>query len=292
LDKTMNDTTDSGIRNTSRPAAEPPECSLGGLPPLHDDRGGTAGFEPTAGAQPTPAALAVTTKTAAADGGQAPRPSPANGLSPGTKDQVDRPSDGHAGTPSPSGAGGAPDPFDPARLRLSQDFASTVGVKKALLTVPVRKPAKEWFIRVHPDMDYRIETAVVELKEEREIYLVDPGLWDALAGEATFGPRQLLTSINRQGTLFLWPIRLPGPDGKIDDWNRSALAAGKLAQGGWVRLTANLNAGHYDVFVATASLADPEWPDLPFKELLRIAFKDRLIESLDHPVLKKLRGEL
>ena len=33
------------------------------------------------------------------------------------------------------------DPFDPERLRLSQDFAATVGVKKALLTVPVRKPS-------------------------------------------------------------------------------------------------------------------------------------------------------
>ena len=27
------------------------------------------------------------------------------------------------------------------------------------------------------------------------------------------------------------------------------------------------------------------------RELLRVAFKGRLIDSLDHPVLKKLRGE-
>jgi hypothetical protein len=37
----------------------------------------------------------------------------------------------------------APDPFDPESLRLSQDFSAALGVKKALLTVPVRKPAKE-----------------------------------------------------------------------------------------------------------------------------------------------------
>jgi len=61
----------------------------------------------------------------------------------------------------------APDPFDANRLRLSQDFAASVGVKKALLTVPVRKPAKEWFVQVHPDESYRIQTAVVELKEDR-----------------------------------------------------------------------------------------------------------------------------
>jgi hypothetical protein len=27
-------------------------------------------------------------------------------------------------------------------------------------------------------------------------------------------------------------------------------------------------------------------------EILRIAFKDRYIDSMDHPVLRKLRGEL
>jgi hypothetical protein len=62
--------------------------------------------------------------------------------------------------------------FDPARLRLSQNFSESVGVKKALLTVPVRKPGRQDFVRVHPDEDYRLETAVVELKDERETYLV------------------------------------------------------------------------------------------------------------------------
>jgi hypothetical protein len=37
---------------------------------------------------------------------------------------------------------------------------------------------------------------------------------------------------------------------------------------------------------------EPEWPEVPFGELLRIAFRDRLIESLDHPVLRRLRGEI
>ena len=58
------------------------------------------------------------------------------------------------------------DPFDLNSLRLSQDFASAVGVKKLIMTVPVRKPSKEWFIRTHPDPDYRLPTAVLELKED------------------------------------------------------------------------------------------------------------------------------
>jgi len=42
-----------------------------------------------------------------------------------------------------------PDPFDVARLTLSQDFQSAAGVKQVLNTIPVRKPSKEWFVRTH-----------------------------------------------------------------------------------------------------------------------------------------------
>lgn len=197
-----------------------------------------------------------------------------------------------AGPPAPASNGQAPDPFDPASLRLSQDFASTLGVKKALLTVPVRKPDKSWFVRVHPAEEYALQTAVIELKEDRETYLVAPHLWSELATEATFSPRALFTAINRQAVLFLWPIRLPGPDGKVDEWSRSALEAAQMARTGWVRVAANMALGAYDVFQASGELAEPAWPETPFRDLLAVAFKGKLIDSLDHPVLRKLRGEV
>jgi len=194
----------------------------------------------------------------------------------------------NASTPAPT----APDPFDPASLRLSQDFAAGLGVKKALLTVPVRKPDKSWFVRVHPDDDYSLQTAVIELKEDRETYLVAPTLWPTLAAESTFSPRALFTAINRQGVLFVWPVRLPGPDGKVDEWSRNALEAAQKARKGWVRVAANMALGAYEVWDATGELGEPDWPDKPFRELLSIAFKGKLIDSLDHPVLRRLRGEV
>jgi hypothetical protein len=45
-------------------------------------------------------------------------------------------------------------------------------------------------------------------------------------------------------------------------------------------------------FRASADLPDPKWPDVSFKKLLEIAFRDRLIRSLDHAVIKKLQGAL
>jgi hypothetical protein len=187
----------------------------------------------------------------------------------------------------------AADPFDLASLRLSQDFASAVGVKTLLKTVPIRKPSKEWFVRSHPDPDYWFSTAVIELKDsDQETYLVTPDLWPLLADEQTFSPRLLVTTINQQRVLFIWPIRLPGSDGKIDNWSRSRLDAADEAKTKWVRVTANMSLGAYDVAVATGKLADPSWPEVTFQEIIKIAFRDRMISDWDHPVLKRLRGEV
>jgi hypothetical protein len=49
--------------------------------------------------------------------------------------------------------------------------------------------------------------------------------------------------------------------------------------------------GAYSVFYAD-NLPDPDWPALSFRDLLRIAFKDQFIQTLDHPVLRQLRGEV
>ncbi len=202
------------------------------------------------------------------------------------------PTDFPFGTNVPPPTDPKPDPFDPASLRLSGEFTAAQGVKKAMLTVPIRKPEKSWWVRTHPAEEYRLQTAVIELKEDRETYLVQQSLWADLSTESTFSPRMLVTAINRQGVVFLWPIRLPGPDRKLDDWSQSALEAANLAREGWVRVAANMSLGAYDVFQATGNIPDPDWPDAPFKDLLRIGFRGKLIDSMDHPVLRRLRGEV
>ena len=184
-----------------------------------------------------------------------------------------------------------PDPFDPAALRLDQSFADTVGVKKHTTTVPVRKPNRQDFVRVHPDPEYRLTpAAIIEVKEDREIYLVTPDMAQELPGE--FAAATLFTTINRQGVLHLWPVKLPGPDGKHNEWHRSAAEAAELAMKRWIRLTANMSLGAYEVFEATGDLPEPEWPDIPFPEILKIAFRDRIVDRADHPLVQRLRGQV
>jgi hypothetical protein len=51
------------------------------------------------------------------------------------------------------------DPFDLDALRV--EGLDDIGVEKVLLTVPVRKPRKTEFFRVHPDEDYCLDSMVL-----------------------------------------------------------------------------------------------------------------------------------
>ena len=128
------------------------------------------------------------------------------------------------------------------------------------------------------------------MSDDNETYIVAPSLHDSLNQEIV--AKRLVTSITRQGVLFLWPIRLPGADGKLDEWNRVAGEAAKLAITDWVRLVPNRALGSYEISMAMGNLPEPEWPDLPVGEILKIAFKDKLISDHDHPVLRNLRGQV
>jgi len=58
-----------------------------------------------------------------------------------------------------------------------------------------------------------------------------------------------------------------------------------------VRINADMNLGAYKITVARGAIPDPEWPNLTFKELLTIAFRDRLVSSLDHPLVRRYLGD-
>ena len=182
------------------------------------------------------------------------------------------------------------DEFDPAKLRLSQDFAQMAPTKKLIVSIPVHRPNKQTFVRCHPDEDYWFPAGVLEMTDDREIYIVAPSLHESLSQEIV--AKILVTSITSQGVLFLWPIRLPKADGRLDDWNRVAREAANYAINSWVRLIPNQSLGSYEIRVAEGALPEPDWPSLPFKEILKIAFKDKLIQTHDHPVLQSLRGQV
>lgn len=184
-----------------------------------------------------------------------------------------------------------PDPFDPAALRLSGETLQDPQVTAVLTAVPVRRPDKAWFVRTRPGEDNRLTTMLLEhwSGTSRELYLVAPELRHEFGELLT--PTTLFTAVNRHGSVFLWPVKIPGGDGRANPWHASGLRAAELAQTAWVRVWANMDRGAYDARRAVGPLPEPEWPVETLHDLLRIAFGNRYIASADHPVLRGLRGE-
>jgi hypothetical protein len=191
--------------------------------------------------------------------------------------------------PTPTEAG--PDPFDPSALHLGADYSDGLGVRKVISTIPVRKPNKsEWF-QVRPGPQWRLQTAILEVENgvDRAVYLVAKELWADLAGE--IAPALVLTCTNRAGDLFLWRVKLPGPDGRTNTWTESALRIAQAAETTWCRMVADMGNGHYTHFEPAADLPEPTWPDgLDFRQILKIAFRDKFIDNADHAILRALRG--
>ena len=194
----------------------------------------------------------------------------------------------HDGTPSDGPTSGPTennDLFsDLNQLRLPQSF-DEVGVRKIQLAVSIRKPNKQEFIRTHPDD--RIDVMTIELQEERETYLVPPDLALELSTEAN--PVSLVRTINRQGVEFIWPLKTP-TDGRSNSWWDTAREASAMAMFEWVRVRSNMSAGYYDLAAAEGDLGEPAWSDASINDLLRIAFKGRVVETVDHPLIQRLRG--
>ena len=206
---------------------------------------------------------------------------------PNRKRKQTRSTEGTKGNKNQSESSGL---LDLSRLRMTQDFCALAGVKKKITFVPVRKPHRQEFVRVHPEDGYAFQAAILELKDDSEIFIVDPTLWSELDGEIV--PKILLTTINRQGVLTLWPIKLPDPDGRIDNWNHTAMKAASIAKKEWVRVAANRSLGGYEASYPTGDLPDPDWPELSFQEIMDIAFRDRYIRDIDHPAIRRLLGQI
>lgn len=186
----------------------------------------------------------------------------------------------------------APEPLDPEDLTsfAIKEGAEQTFVKKALTTVPVRKPSKESFVQtLEEELAWQIYS-MIELKEEGKTYLLSPQITAALEidGESTLVKARLVPTIDRQGNLFLWPLKVSDRE---NDWHTSAYRAAVLAKEQWVRVQANMAAGAYDTLVARIQDAEPKWPEEDFGTILKIAFEGRVITNRDHPVLKELRGE-
>ena len=178
-------------------------------------------------------------------------------------------------------------PTDFSKFALSQNFGAQIKVIKRLTTVPVRKPSKTQWFQIHPE--YKLDVLLLKYVESGEVYyLVEPSL--AQQVEDLAQAFKLVVAVDRQGVVFVWPLRLPDADRPLA-WHLSALEAASHAEVQWTQMQANMGLGAYEFSAASGITDEPKWPKMLMNEILEIAFKNMIIDRLDHLVLKQLRGE-
>lgn len=181
------------------------------------------------------------------------------------------------------------DDLSAIRLPAASGGGGGVAAHEVPLVIPVRKPRRNEFFQTHPDPDMWLPTTVfVDRDDRNETYFVPPQMRGALLGEAK--AVLLLPTVTTQRVLMIWPVSLPMDDGRRNDWFETAQQAAEIAKTGWVRMPADMSLGAYRVYTAEGELPAPQWPEMALNAMLEIAFKDRVVDREDHPLVRRLRG--
>jgi len=183
--------------------------------------------------------------------------------------------------------------LDLSALRI-QPTADLIPTERVYTVVAIRKPAASEFVRTSADPANRFPCLVYKDGDDRDaVFVIHPAVINTAGIEIPARRVELRLATNRAGVPFLWPISLPDPSGRSNAWHTSAAEAAQLAETRWVRMSASMAAGHYNVVVASSDIPDPDWAGLPaFDELLRTATRGRVVDTPDHLVIRRLRGEV
>jgi hypothetical protein len=170
---------------------------------------------------------------------------------------------------------------------------ATLKVSRKVVPVNVRvgKPANNVYFRVHPKPGWSLDCSVIVGDGgSDDFYFVTPSMLD----HHTMLPRLRKVSIVTVytwpgGAISLWPVPIV-EETRIACW-KSARAASELAKTKWVQIVWNNETRDYDVITAEGINTEPNWPtDKSLRDLLRLGFADKIIDSPEHPYVMRLRG--
>ena len=154
--------------------------------------------------------------------------------------------------------------------------------------IEVRKPGKQMFFRSHPSPDCRLDTALLWNEEEMRWYMLSPTILPQIGEELT--PVRIVRCIDLYSDEFLWPVKLPLSDGRTSNWTISAQIAVSESTARWIRMTADMRKQKYRISLGGIDLPEPNWSERTLSDLINEGFHEYYITTMDHPVIKKLRG--
>lgn len=183
--------------------------------------------------------------------------------------------------------GGGEHDFDD--FRESQNYADG-DLPETLTAIIVGKPPKKEYVRFTADPKYILRGAHT-LDDGDDKHLVHRTLCAHEYLRDDLVRADLFLGITEEGRVFFGSVPTPGEDGTRYAAHESLYQAVRLAQAGWRRIRWSMTLKQYVALPACGQIPEPKWPTMPLTELLKIAFRGRMITTLDHPVVRKLQGK-
>ncbi len=164
---------------------------------------------------------------------------------------------------------------------------------KRTLRIKARKPNPRRFIRVHPDMKAAV-AIFIDPNDEDEFeaapYVVLGGVAEELGSDAEANTAFVYAYAT--GTLGLWLCRHPRKGNDV--WATTRLAVAEKAQTNWLRCHGSEDGDGYGYTEPVDKFPGPDWDrwlrGRSVFQLLGLAFRDRVIDTLDHPVVRAFEG--
>ena len=162
-------------------------------------------------------------------------------------------------------------------------------------SIPVRKPMREKFFRVHPDKEYSIALQILEIKGDSDLkgeYVVPPPKDENLdqffrENRAMIKKKMIVLCEDIDGKHFLWPV---APLSSDNNWHKTARKASNEAKSKWTRSIPNLSKGCNDIILAKNITKKPNWPKENFDQILNASFEGKTLDCMEHDVVQCLKG--
>jgi hypothetical protein len=162
--------------------------------------------------------------------------------------------------------------------------------KAVLVNVTVDKPPNNCYFRCHRELVLDDATVLRDGEgTSRAYYFVVPHM----RMHPKLAPRLrkvtlVLTSTWPSGNLLIWPVPILA-DREFAAW-KSLRKAYELAQDRWVQMVWSEERSDFQLEIAEGIDHEPTWVEKDFGELLKLGFDGKVIDSEEHPYVRRLRG--
>jgi len=167
---------------------------------------------------------------------------------------------------------------------------------QASLTVMKIADAED-LVRLHPDEEnyWSVPLCLVSVPikgtKKENLHLIDEDIALAHLPSKRIKRFRLALASKPFDVFFLCEIPVVNLDNKF---NETALEGCERAKTTWVQVVSRKDQGHDDYQIIPAkdpkAFPEPKWPPQSLEELIRVTFKDRMIDCDDHPGLLRLIG--